>query len=161
MLAVGFRRPRRRKSFQMFLAAATVGHASAFDWPLSGIGVRHGGLGNVGSIITSTPFAKAADPPAALIPRRLLRRKLPEQLRVRPASKKLIHEDKMLPTRVLDSGGSNSTHPTWKLQVNDRETHGSYLALSYCWGKPKPAARTEAVQLRKDNIRNVGICDQA
>ena len=56
----------------------------------------------------------------------------------------------MLPTRVLDLGVGPD--PALHLQINEMETHGSYLALSYCWGKPSSTARTKPVLLVEENI---------
>lgn len=61
----------------------------------------------------------------------------------------------MLPTRVLDLGGPESTDSSLRLQVNEVETHGSYLALSYCWGKHNPKSGAEHVQLRKGNTQDL------
>ncbi|SPO04662.1 related to protein TOL [Cephalotrichum gorgonifer] len=56
----------------------------------------------------------------------------------------------MLPTRVLDLDEPGTVNPMLRLQVNEIETHGSYLALSYCWGKRDPS--WTPIELRTDNL---------
>lgn len=61
--------------------------------------------------------------------------------------------DTVLPTRVLNVGhpGSSSVH----LQINDTETHGSYLALSYCWGESEPSSESPPVVLRRNCLSDL------
>ena len=104
-----------------------------------------------------------------MIPRRPLRKDV-QSGSVLSAAKQLIHNcmrpdaphegheqcrysrDTVLPTRVLDVGPTGSSGPSLHLQVNESETHGSYLALSYCWGKPDPNTTSKPLQLRRNSV---------
>lgn len=63
--------------------------------------------------------------------------------------------DTVLPTRVLDVGDPSDPGSPTRLKINQVETHGSYLALSYCWGKPDPGAAFEPVLLRRDSLHDL------
>ncbi|VUC29299.1 unnamed protein product [Clonostachys rosea] len=148
-------------------------HSSVTGSPASAIDVLQGSLEGRPDIIKIYPFAKAADPAGALVRRRPLRRNV-QSGSVFSAAKRLIsscmgsngprnkgHQqcrysrDTVLPTRVLDLGDPKTPSQNLCLQVNETETHGSYLALSYCWGKPDPKAETQPVRLQKDNIQQL------
>lgn len=61
--------------------------------------------------------------------------------------------------RVVDVGttaNNNDNESSVRLQVNDMETRGQYLALSYCWGKqPKPSAPVQPVLLRTATLNQM------
>lgn len=66
--------------------------------------------------------------------------------------------DTVLPTRVLDVGTSKDSQPTIKLKVNETETDGSYLALSYCWGPPPAStSHVQPLQLRLENLNTLKV----
>ncbi|KAF4456642.1 TOL [Fusarium albosuccineum] len=134
----------------------------------TGIDVLQGSIKSASEVMTICPFVKQGDPAAALIPRRPLRRDVKSDL-VFTAARKLIRaclgdkpseghkhcrysRDTVLPTRVLDVGDSDDPDSLIRLQVNDVETRGSYLALSYCWGKPKPKAEPQPLLLRTNSL---------
>ncbi|CAG9954585.1 unnamed protein product [Clonostachys rosea f. rosea IK726] len=150
--------------------------SSVTGLPTSDIDVLQGSLEGRPDVINIYPFAKASDPAVAVVRRRPLRRNV-QSSSVFSAAKKLIsscigsngvqnkgHQqcrysrDTVLPTRVLDLGDPKTSSQTLCLQVNETETHGSYLALSYCWGKPDSKAETQPVRLQKDNIQQL-ICE--
>ncbi|KAI1012880.1 hypothetical protein LB503_001454 [Fusarium chuoi] len=54
--------------------------------------------------------------------------------------------DIVLPTRVINVSGH-----TAQLQINEKEARGTYLALSYCWGKPDPKMQGRLSELRLNN----------
>ncbi|KAF5578375.1 TOL [Fusarium pseudocircinatum] len=58
--------------------------------------------------------------------------------------------DIVLPTRVIKVGDQ-----TAQLQINQTETRGSYLALSYCWGVPDPNKQSRLSALRKKNKKRL------
>jgi len=101
---------------------------------------------------------------AAVVKRRPLHRDV-ESDTVFAAARSLISEciefhencrfsrDTVLPRRVMDVGQSGDSV---RLQVNDTETHASYLALSYCWGEqPRPASPVQPVLLRRDTLQQL------
>ncbi|KAJ3543652.1 hypothetical protein NM208_g3456 [Fusarium decemcellulare] len=134
----------------------------------SGIDVLQLRVKDASEAITIYPFTKRDDPTAALIPRRPLRRDVKSDS-VFSAARKLIHactggkpseghkqcrysRDTVLPTRVLDVRSSDDLDSPVRLQVNDIETRGSYLALSYCWGDPKAKEEPQPLLLRKNSL---------
>lgn len=64
-------------------------------------------------------------------------------------------KDTMLPTRVLDVGQPGTDEPFVRLQSNESDTRGSYLALSYCWGKPDPSASPQPLLLKRHSFRDL------
>lgn len=54
--------------------------------------------------------------------------------------------DIILPRRVINVSGH-----TAELQINEKEARGTYLALSYCWGKPDPKMQGRLSELRLNN----------
>ncbi|KAH7255326.1 heterokaryon incompatibility protein-domain-containing protein [Fusarium redolens] len=58
--------------------------------------------------------------------------------------------DIVLPTRVIKISSQ-----TAQLQINQTETRGSYLALSYCWGKPDPKKQSRLSELRLNNEQDL------
>ncbi|KAF5633625.1 TOL [Fusarium sp. NRRL 52700] len=58
--------------------------------------------------------------------------------------------DIVLPTRVI-----KVSDQTAHLQVNQAETRGSYLALSYCWGRPDPNKQSRLSELRLSNEQDL------
>ncbi|KAK7222560.1 hypothetical protein V2G26_010563 [Clonostachys chloroleuca] len=147
--------------------------SSVTGLPTSDIDVLQGSLEGRPDVISIYPFAKASDPAGAVVRRRPLRRNV-QSSSVFSAAKKLIsscigsneaqnkgHQqcrysrDTVLPTRVLDLGDPKNPSQTLCLEVNETETHGSYLALSYCWGKPDSKAEIQPVRLQRDNIQQL------
>lgn len=64
--------------------------------------------------------------------------------------------DTVLPSRVLDVGTSRDSQSTLRLKVNETETHGPYLALSYCWGPPPASiSHVQPLQLRLENLETL------
>ncbi|KAM0548187.1 hypothetical protein ACHAPJ_009985, partial [Fusarium lateritium] len=63
--------------------------------------------------------------------------------------------DSVLPTRVLRVTGQDGPGSIVKLQINKTEVRGSYLALSYCWGKQDPSKQTNLSELRKNNEQDL------
>ncbi|KAF4343740.1 TOL protein [Fusarium beomiforme] len=59
--------------------------------------------------------------------------------------------DTTLPTRVIRVGGRDGPIAMVQLQKNKQVIRGSYLALSYCWGRQIPGKRDRLSELRKDN----------
>ncbi|KAM5349512.1 hypothetical protein ACJ41O_006017 [Fusarium nematophilum] len=116
--------------------------------------------------LTIFPFAENA---ATLIRRRPLYRDLQSDS-VFSAAKRLIdacvsiddpskgHKqcrystDTVLPTRVLHVGDSESPDSIVRLQINETETRGAYLALSYCWGDQNQEA---LFQLHENNLKDL------
>ncbi|EEU41411.1 uncharacterized protein NECHADRAFT_23862, partial [Fusarium vanettenii 77-13-4] len=112
------------------------------------------------------------DPLAKLIPRRPVHRDVQSNT-VFAAAQRLIHaclrpdnpseghalcrysRDTVLPTRVLDVGDPNDPNSSARLKINEFETHGSYLALSYCWGKRDPEANPEPLLLRTNSLHDL------
>ncbi|KAI0592765.1 heterokaryon incompatibility protein-domain-containing protein [Biscogniauxia sp. FL1348] len=120
-------------------------------------------------IIKILPFAERGNPIANIILRRPIHRDVQSDnvfMAAKSLAKRCINPDKphklcrysrdtVLPTRVLDLGKPEDPHPTIKLKVNQTETHGLYLALSYCWGKqPKPTAPVQPLLLRRNTLHN-------
>ncbi|KAI8660254.1 HET domain-containing protein [Fusarium keratoplasticum] len=123
-------------------------------------------------VLTVYPFAKRGDPLAALIPRRPVHRDVQSNT-VFAAARRLIHEclrpdnpseghtlcrysrDTVLPTRVLDVGDPSDPDSSTRLKINEVETHGSYLALSYCWGKRDPTASFQPLLLRRNSLHDL------
>lgn len=58
--------------------------------------------------------------------------------------------DIVLPTRVI-----KVSDQTAQLQINQTETRGSYLALSYCWGEPDPNKQSRLSELRLNNEQDL------
>ncbi|KAJ4180922.1 hypothetical protein NW755_011457 [Fusarium falciforme] len=120
-------------------------------------------------VLTIYPFTKGDDPLATLIPRRPVQRDV-QSAAVFAAARKLIHaclrpdkpseghqlcrysRDTILPTRVLYVGNSRNPDSPVRLQVNEVETPGEYLALSYCWGKPSPEPAFQPLLLRRNSL---------
>ncbi|RSL78667.1 hypothetical protein CEP51_008016 [Fusarium floridanum] len=134
--------------------------------------ILRGTIKRSNEILTIYPFAKSGDPLATLIPRRPVKRDVKSEA-VFAAARKLINaclspdnpreghklcrysRDTVLPTRVLDVGDPKDRDPQLKLQVNEVETHGSYLALSYCWGAPGPRTAPKPLLLRRDSLHRL------
>ncbi|KAF4424983.1 hypothetical protein CGCF415_v012481 [Colletotrichum fructicola] len=114
-------------------------------------------------VVRIHPYAKQGDPMTALISRRPLKREVKTQT-VLDKARGLYDECKnakddddakkheackfsrntVLPSRVLDVGTTDN--PSLRLFVNETETRGEYIALSYCWGGK------QKVLLRRDTL---------
>lgn len=133
----------------------------------SGINALAGRLNGFVGSIRLYPFVEQNDSLSTLIPRRPLRRDVssPEaylsatkliEACIRPDDPSKGHQrcrysrDVVLPTRVIDVSGY-----TTKLQINETEARGTYLALSYCWGKPNPKKQSRLSELRLNNEQDL------
>ncbi|KAM0421484.1 hypothetical protein ACHAPT_010657 [Fusarium lateritium] len=135
--------------------------------------VLEGRIAGASEAITIYPFTQRGDPLAALIPRRPVQRDVKSKA-VFAAARKLIHtclrpdkpseghelcrysRDTVLPTRVLNVGDPRNSDSLVRLQVNEFDIHGSYLALSYCWGKPPSSgAPFQNLLLRKNSLHDM------
>ncbi|WKT45051.1 Heterokaryon incompatibility [Fusarium oxysporum f. sp. vasinfectum] len=113
------------------------------------------------------PFVEENDPLFTLISRRPLRRDVSSPEAYSSATKLIeaclrtdapsrghqkcrYSRDIVLPTRVIRVSGH-----TAQLQINETEARGTYLALSYCWGKPDPKMQSRLSELRLDNEQDL------